>query len=185
MKKAMIVLCALYTAAFVLAGASARAETEGIKAFFGHYVGRSDVVIGEGLADRDFTVIIEPFKKSGFTLKWTTIIRYTDRPTKKKSHAVTFIPYRKRPGIYYSAVERDVFGHATPSDPLSGDPYVWAALKDQTLTVNALYVLDDGGYELQIFRRSLEEGGLVSHFERMRNGERMRLITGRLEKLKK
>ena len=191
MKKALLSFAAALFGVLVFAAgtagtvgtASAEAKKSGLEAFFGRYVGRSTMVVGEGLADRDFTVIVEPFKKKGFNLKWSTIIRYLDRAPKEKTHAVTFLPYRRRPGIYYSAVEKDVFGYATPTDPLSGEPYVWAALKDKTLTVSALYVTDTGGYELQVFKRTLDGNGLTSHFERIRDGKQARLIKGRLERV--
>ena len=94
---------------------------------------------------RDFTIDIEPYMEIGFTMKWITLIRYTDRTPKTKRHKVSFLPYRKRPGIFYSVIKKNLFGNVTSSDPLTGEPYVWAALKGNKLTMNALYITDNGG----------------------------------------
>ena len=154
-----------------------------IAKFFGNYAGRSISVQGEGLSDRDFNVKISAHGTNGFTLDWTTVIRYTSGKTKQKSFSINFLPFKKRPGIFYSAVEKNIFGRRAPADPLSGKPYVWAGIEKDTLTVTALYIVDDGGYELQVFKRTLTPGGMTTHFERVRNGEKLRIITGKLEKL--
>lgn len=154
-----------------------------VEKFFGKYVGRSISVQGEGLSDRDLDVTISAYEENGFTLEWKTVIRYTSRKAKERSSAVNFLPFSKRPGIYYSAMKKDIFGHQAPADPLSGDPYLWAGIEGDTLTVTALYVIEDGGYELQLFRRILTPTGMDTYFERIRNGEKLRIITGKLEKV--
>ena len=164
--------------------ASAKDSKSALEPFFGRYLGSSTSIVGEGLSHRDYTIEIEPYMKIGFTMKWVTILRYTDRKPKTKSHKMSFLPYRERPGIFYSAVKKNVFGNLRPSDPLTGAPYVWAALNGNTLTMNALYITDNGGgYELQTFKRTLEDKGLDSHFESIRDGKQLRHITGRLERV--
>jgi hypothetical protein len=163
--------------------ASAKDSKSALEPFFGRYLGGSTSIVGEGLSHRDYTIEIEPYMKTGFTMKWITIIRYTERTPKTKSHKMSFLPFGARPGIFYSAFKKNLFGNLRPSDPLTGAPYVWAALNGNTLTMNALYITDNGGYELQIFKRTLEDKGLNSHFERIRDGKRLRLITGRLERV--
>lgn len=151
-----------------------------LEKFFGKYVGRSISVQGEGLSDRDYDVTITAYEETGFTLDWTTVIRYTSRKTKQRSLSINFLPFRKRPGIYYSAMQKNIFGKRAPADPLSGEPYVWAGIEKDTLTVTALYIVDDGGYELQVFKRTLTPSGMDTYFERVRNGEKMRIITAKL-----
>ena len=163
--------------------AKAAGKGAGLQEFFGVWVGRSISVQGEGLSDRDFKVTITPYAKHGFSLKWTTVIRYKHKETKLRSHEVVFKPYRPRPGLYSSAVRKDAFGKWVAANPLSGEPYVWASLMDRTLTVTALYVQADGGYELQVFKRTLTDEGMQSRFERVRDGVQLRLITGRLERV--
>lgn len=180
---AAIFLTALFLI-LTLGNDAAHAEDShaGIQKFFGKFVGRSISITGEGLSDRDFNVSISPHEKNGFQLDWTTVIRYTTKEPKVKSYSVKFLPYKKRPGIFYSAMRKNIFGKQAPADPLSGDPYVWAGIDDKTLTVSALYIISDGGYELQIFRRTLTENGMTSRFERHRNGVQQRLIIGELER---
>lgn len=151
-----------------------------LEKFFGKFVGRSISVQGEGLSDRDFDVTISAYGRNGFALDWTTVIRYTSGKTKQKSFSIDFLPFRKRPGIFYSAMATNIFGKQAPADPLSGEPYVWAGIEKKTLTVTALYIVDDGGYELQVFKRTLTPTGMDTYFERVRNGEKMRIITGKL-----
>ncbi|MEC9368877.1 MAG: hypothetical protein VX871_09335 [Pseudomonadota bacterium] len=161
------------------------AETDH-KAFFGTYVGRSISVVGEDLSERDFNVVIGPYEKTGFQVQWTTVIRYTNssKTTQRKSHKASFLPVRSRPGLYYSVAGKDVFGSQVPADPLAGEPYVWAGIEQQTLTISALYITDTGGYEVQVYKRTLTTGGMNTDFERMRDGVQLRRITGRLEKVK-
>ena len=53
-----------------------------------------------------------------------------------------------------------MFGHFTPLDPMAGEPYLWAHLSDDTLTVQALLITEDGGYEIQTYERRLAPHGL-------------------------
>ena len=163
--------------------ASARDTAQGaIKDFFGTYVGKSDRAIVKGVAARDASVVISPNSKGGFNISWKTVIRRTDRKPKVTSYSIGFVPKTKRDRLYASAMKKDLFGHMTPLDPLSGDPYVWASIKGKTLTVRALFILADGGYEIQIYRRTLMAGGMRLRFERVRNGKTMKLITATLKK---
>jgi hypothetical protein len=175
----IIVLVAYPFAAF------SKTKAHPLQAFFGNWVGRSVEVVGEGLSNRDYTLSVAPSGKRGFTLSWQTVIRYANKKTKVRSEKIDFQPYRPRPGLYFSAVKRDVFGHKGAADPISGDPYVWASVKGKTLTVSALYIDADGGYELQTFERTLEGGGMSSHFQSIRDGAPFRKITSRLERVAK
>ncbi len=176
---------AVLTTALLLMPLAAQAESKAgsLKDFFGTWVGRSISVQGEGLSDRDFEVTIGPHLKDGFSLQWTTVIRYKHKDTKLVFHEVVFKPYRPRPGFYSSAVRKDSFGKWVAANPLSGAPYVWASLEGRTLKVTALYVHADGGYELQVFKRTLTGDGMESRFERVRDGVQLRLITGKLERV--
>ncbi|MDH3579343.1 MAG: hypothetical protein OEM91_01790 [Hyphomicrobiales bacterium] len=178
----LFVAAVCFVAAFASGPSVAKSQHADLEKFFGKYAGRSISVEGEGLSDRDFSVKISAHGKNGFTLDWTTVIRYISGKAKQKSFSINFLPFKKRPGIYYSAMEKNIFGKQAPADPLSGKPYVWAGIENDTLKVTALYIVDDGGYELQFFKRTLTPGGMTTHFERIRNGEKLRVITGKLEK---
>ncbi len=175
---ALFVIAAIATIA-AFAGPAPAAERS-VKDFFGAYVGRSISNIGEGLSQRDLNVVIKKHKK-GFTLDWTTVTRKADGAVKSKSYSINFRATQRR-GIFASAMRNNVFGGAEPLDPLKGDPYVWAGIKGDTLTVHALLITDDGGYEMQVYERTLTKDGLLLNFSRIRDGTPLRHITGTLKK---
>lgn len=174
----LFVFAAFATFAAVAGTASAAERT--IKDFFGAYVGRSISNIGEGLSQRDLNVVIKKHK-NGFTLDWSTVTRKADGKVKSKSYSINFRS-TQRSGIYASAMRNNVFGGAEPLDPLKGDPYVWASIKNDTFTVNALLITDSGGYEMQVYERTLTEDGMFLKFSRNRDGVPLRFITGTLKK---
>jgi len=45
-------------------------------------------------------------------------------------------------------MRKDVFGNRALNDPLKGEPYVWARMRGDTLTVYALIVTPDGSYDM-------------------------------------
>ncbi|MCC2113795.1 MAG: hypothetical protein KDJ16_17290, partial [Hyphomicrobiales bacterium] len=108
---------------------------------------------------------------------------YTDRKPKKTTHAIPFMPYRKREGLFYSAVRRNMFGGMDAVDPLSGEPYFWAGLSGNTLTVSGLYIAEYGGYELQVYKRTLAGGNMEIEFSRIRDGEQLKFINGHLDRI--
>ena len=65
---------------------------------------------------------------------------------------------------------------------MQGDPYVWARIVGDTLTIYALVVLEEGGYQMQVYDRTLSEAGLELEFSRIRNGERLRNIATTLKR---
>jgi hypothetical protein len=77
----------------------------------------------------------------------------------------------------------NVFGGNVALDPMQGDPYVWARIEGPTLTVYALHILDDGGYEMQVYDRTIAEGGLELRFSRIRNGTSLRDIRASLGRI--
>ncbi len=150
--------------------------------FYGKYAGSGANIAGEGLSDRDLNLVIRPHKKDGFTVQWTTVIRKSSGKTKKIKHFINFRPVKDRPGIYSSAMAIDTAGRVVPLHPLTGDPYIWAALKNKTLIVYSLYVSDDGSYEVQVYKRTLTTNGLDLRWERVRDGDTLKLITAKLKK---
>jgi hypothetical protein len=170
-------------ALFLLAGAAASAEVPDrpIKDFFGTYAGRSINTVEQGLSERDLAVSIKPHKDRGFTIEWTTLIRHNNADWSRKTYTINFGP-TTRPGIYGSQMRSNMFGGAVPLDPLEGQPYVWARVEGDTMTVYALIIREDGGYEIQTFDRTWTPKGLDLKFTRFRDGEPLKLITGKLER---
>ena len=167
----------------LLVGGPAFAETPDrpIKDFFGTYVGRSISTVEEGLSERDLAVSIKPYKDNGYTVDWTTLIRKKDAEWSRKSYSINFGP-TKRPGIYGSEMRSNMFGGAVPLDPLAGEPFFWSRIDGDTLSVYALIIREDGGYEMQVYDRTWTPKGLELKFTRFRNGEPLKLISGMLER---
>ncbi len=154
-----------------------------LEPFFGKYTGTSGPSAGSGeIAERDLTVTITPLEENGFTVSWATVIYKANGQRKKTAPSIDFYP-SSRPGLFVSAMKTDVFGHTVPYDPIAkdGNPYVWAGLEGTTLTVSAMYIADGGGYELQVYRRSLNESGLSLDFERIKDGKPVTHISAQLD----
>lgn len=153
------------------------ADTATLDDFIGSYVGKS--ITGDstkGLSPRDLSVTITR-EKSGFVLTWTTMKQRDDGTMARKSYRIAFQPTR-RDGIYASAMRSDKFGARIPLNPMQGEPYVWARLHGRTMTVYALHIQDDGTYEMQVYDRTLIDGGLDLTFTRLREGQPYRVVHG-------
>jgi hypothetical protein len=145
--------------------------------FVGSYSGSAEVVSKDGTATpRDMSVVIDEKGKDGFTVQWTSTTYRPDSSAKTKSYSIDFVP-SDRDNVYSAAMQRNVFGHQVQMDPMKGEPYVWARIIGDTLTVYSLFVDANGGYELQQFDRRLVDGGLLLDFERLRNGERQATVS--------
>jgi hypothetical protein len=79
-------------------------------------------------------------------------------------------------------MHKDMFGQSEPLDPIKGEPYFWADIHGATLTVRALLIGDDGGYEIQVYRRTLTPDGMALKFTRNRNGTELKTIYGLLQR---
>jgi len=164
--------------------ASAIAENSAkLQDFFGNYVGQSISLADQGLNERDLAVTIKPYQDQGFTLDWTTITKRTDGTAKHQTYSVAFEP-TPRQGIFRAAQRRNMFGHFVPLDPMAGEPYLWAHLGDSELTVQALLINDDGGYEIQTYERRLAPHGLDLTFSRVRDGKVLKTIDAVLRRVK-
>jgi hypothetical protein len=152
-----------------------------LQKFFGSYTGQSISLADQGLSERDLAVTIKPYQNEGFSLDWTTITKRPDGKTKHQSYSVAFEP-TSREGIYRAAQRRNMFGHFTPLDPMAGEPYLWAHLSDDALTVQALLITEDGGYEIQTYERRLAPHGLDLTFSRIADGKILKTINGVLRK---
>lgn len=170
---AALAVCAL------VVGLPATAAGNAYERFFGRFEGTASVE-GERNA-RTLSVKIGPWEE-GFVVEWTTLIPKADGAIKRAAYEVRFKATR-RESIYASAMRRNMFGHARPLDPLKGEPYVWARIEGDVLTVYTMRVTDEGGYEMQSHRRQLVDEGMALLYTRVVDGEVMRAITGTLGRL--
>ena len=158
----------------------AAAQGGGIERFYGSYVGEAVSETGEELDKRDISTEISPEGK-GFKVKWTAVIKRGKDKPRREERVVTFHPVN-RPDIFSSGMRMDQFGNPVPLDPLNGDPYIWARIDGNKLWMYALFVTDSGGYEMQTYERTLVPGGMELRYSRVRDGEILRTVTGKLKK---
>lgn len=168
--------CAAFLGAMAT-GAAARDLP--ISAFVGTFVGggvaENEDSIYFAVTARDFDVKIRALGE-GFAITWTSVIRRggdPDRPRiRRKSTSMVFVP-SGRAGLY----------RATASgDPLAGGEMSWARIRGNTLTVYLMIVEADGSYQIQRYDRTLSPEGMQLVFTRIKDGERVRTVKGRLVK---
>ena len=159
--------------ALAACGASAAMAAE-VSDFVGSYTGEAEIAAGEDIHQRDLSVEITETKE-GFRVDWTTITYRADGRVKEAAYSINFVP-SDRDDVFAAAMRKNMFGHDVQMDPMKGEPYVWARIIDDTMTVFSLFVDDEGGYEIQEFNRTLAEEGLELDFLSVRNGAVRRRI---------
>lgn len=150
--------------------------------FIGEYLGEGISSEGNDLTKRDLRVEIKP-NGEGFSLTWVSVTHEKNGTLKRKAYTVQFKPKGKA-GLYGSAMRTDMFGNQVPLDPLKGEPYVWARISGDTLFVYALLITEEGGYEMQVYERTLSPNGMDLTYSRVRDGEMMRTVRGTLKRIK-
>lgn len=151
-----------------------------IDPFVGSYSGTAEVENGGDVVRRNMSVDIARTEE-GFDLSWVTITHKPNGKTKEKQYNIEFVK-ASRPGVFSSGMKLDLFGNRVPLNPISGDPYVWGHISGKTITIYALNIIEDGGYEMQEYRRTLSAGGLDLEYIRIRNGEKLKSIRSFLKK---
>jgi hypothetical protein len=173
--------CAVFVLLGWLGSASAvsAAENLSIAAFYGSWKGTGQANMPGGyfgLTARDLDVRIEP-KGNGFNVTWTTITHpggdIGKAKTRRKSSSIDFLPGGK-PGVFKAARQ---------GDPLAGEPYIWARIKGQTLTVYVLHIDDTGAYVIQSYDRTLTGFAMEVTFARIRDDEPERTAKAKLVKI--
>ena len=153
-----------------------------LDAFFGTFKG-SGVAENKdslyfGVTVRDLDVTIQRAGQ-GFDIEWTTVIRRGGNPSKpkvrRKTQKMMFVPAQSA-GVYKST---------TPSDPLGGKPLAWARIKETSLIINVLSIAKNGSYQVQSYTRKLVPQGMAFTFRRIRDGEPVRTVKGKLIKYAK
>ena len=162
----------------------AAVSAQAIDPFVGRFTGESTQVSGKDEAKRDLTVEISK-DGPGFLITWRTVIhKASGKDEEQPADKVRFVP-TKRQNIYSAASRQDMFGKQVPIDPISGkDPYYWARISGKTLSVFNIIINDDGGYEMQVYHRTLTDDGMKVEFQRIRDGVPQRTVTGMLKRMK-
>ncbi len=170
----------LFSMAFLFWLASPVAQAVAIEAFFGHYQGVVDTVGETGPEQRVMTVTIRPAGR-GFAVSWSSEKHKPNGKVRRKQYSIDFVRSQRR-GVYASAMRKDMFGKPRPLDPLKGDPYVWATLAGDALTVNLLLISESGSFEMQVYERTLTKTGMALQFSRLRNGQAVKTISAILRR---
>ena len=168
--------------ALLLIAFSANVAAQSYKKFIGEYEGSGVVDPHGSLETRDLKVEISD-TKDGFKVTWVSVSRNKGGKIKRKSYTVEFQP-SSRDNIYSAAMRTDLFGNRVPLDPLAGDPYVWARIDGDVLFVYAMLINDEGGYEMQVYERTLTANGMDLSYYRVRDGEILRTITAELKRIR-
>ena len=146
--------------------------------FLGKFTGHASTENSE----RDLTVEITAEKK-GFRVNWSALILKEDGTERDRSYSIWFVK-TDRSGIYRSAVKQNAFGGYVPLDPMLGEPYSWARIEGDVMTVYALVVRDTGGYDMLAYERRLTADGMHLSYSRVRDGEVLRGIEADLKRVK-
>lgn len=172
-----------FLAALVLcwAGTSARAADLSIAAFFGEFQGSGVAENADslyfGTTARDLDVVIGPDNTGGaFFVRWTTVIRGGGDPNNPNVRRKT------QNIIFKNTPQSGVFRGAGSGDLLRGEPYIWARITDQTMTVYIMKIGESGGYNMQSYARTLSAFGMDLVFKRIRDGEPVRQASAKLTK---
>ena len=174
-------LAAVVVAAAVLSAPVTAAAGNDLPAstFFGTFTGTGVAKNRDSLyfavTVRDLDVRIHP-AGAGFRLRWTTVIRRGGDPARpdirRKSATRTLIP-AGAPGT---------FRCDDSGDPLAGKELCWARIRGATLSLFLMTVNEAGTYELQQYDRTLTGVGMTLTYMRLRDGDEVRVVKGRLAK---
>jgi hypothetical protein len=150
-----------------------------IAAFFGRFTG-SGIAAGEdadylGVTQRDLDVQIQA-QGSGFSATWRTVLRQGGVPgspnIRTREVSLTFAPLG-RPGLFRAGES---------GDPTAGQPLVWARIRGSTLFIYEINMTEDGRWDVQTYARTVSGAGMQLEYTRLRDGERQRIVRGRMVK---
>ncbi|MCW5771444.1 MAG: hypothetical protein KIT16_07420 [Rhodospirillaceae bacterium] len=170
--------CAFALVAAIFAPTRGGAEdAAGIKAFYGHFKGEGIAKNRDNLdfsrTMRDLDTIIEPDGDTGFSVKWSTVIR-DGEGGRKIDNALRFVPSGKA----------NVFKAVDAGDPIVKGYYAWARLENRILTVNVIEVGEDGQGRWQVYERRLTGDGMELTFRRLDPSGALRIVSGKLKRQK-
>ena len=160
---------------FALYASLSYAQESAINRFLGHYQGETKVT---DTRSRNLEVDIKPIDE-GFNVSWKTITHESDGSGKTKSYSIDFIN-SDREGIYGSAMKANLFGGQQALDPIKGEPYFWAKISGDNLTIFGMLITADGDYEIQRYERILQGEELVLNYSLIRNEQVLKTVNATL-----
>ena len=154
------------------------------KPVLGVFVGRAeDQLRTRGpMEQRDIDMVIEPYQNDGLRVQWTNVTLVDGRRdvpgVKRRSDEMLLVPAPGR-GFFLGGVGYDPFRTKKSADPIAGDPLRWGVVAGEALATYSFDILEDGTFELQVFRRQPIPDGIGLEFDRILDGELVRRMTGR------
>jgi hypothetical protein len=131
----------------------------------------------------DLNVRIES-DDSGFRMRWTALSRKGAGDPLARSEVEARFEPTDRPGVFafdpeQSSMLLSLFGDPATSNPLEGEPLLWARLDGETVSVYGLAINPDGSFDLYQHVRALSaEGMTVRHTHRTER--ELLILEGRL-----
>jgi hypothetical protein len=173
-------------------GASPAFGQDGLpEEFHGDWRGEEvSVVEGDGVevTAEDLNVRIEPDEAAGFRMHWTTLEREkAGGPLARHPVEAHFVP-AGRPGVFAfeaedSSMLLSLFGDPATSNPLEGEPLLWARFDGGALSVYGLVINTEGGFDLYQHVRRLT-GDTMTVRQTHRTEREAVILEGRLIRTK-
>ena len=151
------------------------ADRTTLESFIGTF--RGDVEVSEN-QQRTLEVIIKKIK-SGFNVSWKTITTASSGSGKSKSYSIDFVA-SDRQGIYGSAMKANLFGGQEALDPIKGEPYFWARVDGNTLTIFGMLITEQGDYEVQRYDRTVTGDEMLLEYSLTRGETKLKTISANL-----
>ena len=150
-----------------------------ISAFFGTFKGggvaENEDSVYFAVTARDFDVVVRR-ADNGFSVEWASVIRRGGTPemprARRKSTTRHFVA-TGRPGVFRSVKS---------GDPIRGNELAWARIREKSLIVYLMVINKAGAYQLQRYERKLSGTGMELTFTRLKDGDKVRTVKGRLVK---
>lgn len=180
---------ALVVIGLFLGAGPAHAQAGLPEAFFGQWQGTS-VAASAGndleITAEDLNVLIEP-DGDGFRMRWTALSHEgTKRELFRQPVEARFEP-TDRPGVFAYEPEAGsllsgLFGDPSTSNPLEGEPLLWARFADGALSVYGLAINDQGGFDLYQHVRTLTDQGMSVRQTHRTEHDPVVVIEGQLQR---
>jgi len=161
----------------------AAGAASGLESYFGAYVGYAEVedLDEQKRETREIDVVIRPYRRHGFQIHAVNVSLVRGRRdlpgVVRRERRVAFLP--SSTGSYFvEAPVYDPFREREERAAVEGRPLRWAVLDESGLYEYSFQVLEDGRFELQIFRRWPERDGLGLEFQRIVDGKVEKRIRG-------
>lgn len=164
-------------------GRVALAQASDLSPFIGNYVGQATTenLITDEKQQRDLDITVAPYRSQGLRVDWITVGLVDGRrdvPGVKRWSQSAIFEYAAEEGFMVEVGRSDVFQESEATVPIAGDPVRWSRVDGNTLHTCSFMVLEDGRYELHVYKRILTDIGMDIHFERIVDGKTVRRVTG-------